>query len=187
MDGQITWKRVSDSDFPNHTFWGPAGDITAINPQDINQGYIGNCWIMSALSAIAEVPSRVDNLFVQNGISDKGIYALRMYGLGVPFTQIIDDYLPLVGGEHIFGGLGKDGSIWGSIVEKAFAKRYGNYEHLVGGWMSAAVSIVNGSPWEEFDHINITKEALWTKLRLFDSRNDVLTAGSWFCNQGPTD
>lgn len=110
-----------------------------------------------------------------------------MYGLGVPFTQIVDDYLPLVDGEHIFGGLGKDGSVWGSIVEKAFAKRYGNYEHTVGGWMSAAVSIVNGSPWEEIDHINITKEELWTKLRLFDGRNDILTAGSWFCNQGPSD
>jgi hypothetical protein len=50
---------------------------------------------MSALSAIAEVPARVDDLFVQNGIADKGIYAIRMYALGVPFTQIIDDYLPL--------------------------------------------------------------------------------------------
>merc|ERR1739847_23945 len=63
LDGQLTWKRVSDSDFPNHTFWGPSGGISAINPQDINQGYIGNCWIMSALSAIAEVPDRVDDLF----------------------------------------------------------------------------------------------------------------------------
>ena len=142
---------------------------------------------MSALSAIAEVPNRVDNLFVQNGISDNGIYALRMYALGVPFTQIVDDYLPLSNDRHIFGGLGKDGSVWGSIVEKAYGKRYGNYEHLVGGWMSAAVSIVNGSPWEEFNHINITKEDLWTKLRLFDSRNDILTAGSWFCNTGPAD
>ena len=88
---------------------------------------------MSALSAIAEVPNRVDNLFVQNGISDNGIYALRMYALGVPFTQIVDDYLPLSNDRHIFGGLGKDGSVWGSIVEKAYGKRYGNYEHLVGG------------------------------------------------------
>jgi hypothetical protein len=53
--------------------------------------------------------------------------------------------------------------------------------------MSAAVSVVNGSPWEEFDHTDISKGDLWAKLRLFDSRNDVLTAGSWFCNTGPED
>ena len=59
-----------------------------------------------------------------------------MYTLGVPFTQIIDDWLPMNGGTNtIFAGLGKDGSAWGAITEKAFAKRYGNWEHTVGGWM----------------------------------------------------
>jgi len=64
----IDWKRVSDNSFPAHTFFGPDGkeDIT---PEDIVQGYIGNCWIMAAISAIAEHPNRVENMFVNTEIS----------------------------------------------------------------------------------------------------------------------
>ena len=33
--GDIEWKRVSDSDFPEVTFFGPKG-ISSVNPEDIN-------------------------------------------------------------------------------------------------------------------------------------------------------
>ena len=126
VEGFIDWMRISDDNFPEVTMWGPNGK-SSVNPQDINQGYIGNCWIMAAISAIAEVPGRVDSVFVNDEISEAGIYAVQMYTLGVPFTQIVDDWMPMTGGEPIFGGLGKDGSIWGAVLEKTFAKRYGNY------------------------------------------------------------
>ena len=35
LDESITWKRVSDDDFPKESFWGPKGKAS-INPQDIN-------------------------------------------------------------------------------------------------------------------------------------------------------
>jgi len=95
----ISWKRLSDfssNQFDQGNFWGPNG-ISSVNPQDINQGYIGNCWIMAAMSAIAEIPGRVDDIFVNDGYSDSGIYAVQMYTLGVPFTQIVDDWLPMNG------------------------------------------------------------------------------------------
>ena len=82
---------------------------------------------MAAISAIAETPNRVDDIFVSDALSPNGIYAVQMYTLGVPFTQIVDDWLPMNGSQTIFAGLGKDNSVWGAILEKAFAKRYGNW------------------------------------------------------------
>ena len=61
----VTWMRISDNDFPASTFWGANG-VDSISVQDINQGYIGNCWIMAAVSALAEHPTRVDGLMVSN-------------------------------------------------------------------------------------------------------------------------
>jgi hypothetical protein len=107
---------------------------------------------MAAVSAIAEFPGRVEEMFVNTEISDVGIYAIKQYVLGVPFTQIVDDRLPVWYDSPIFADMGKDGSVWGAIVEKAFAKRYGNYERTVAGWMSVAVSSMNGSPWKDFHH-----------------------------------
>ena len=76
IESWIDWKRISDDSFPDHTFWGPGGSVASVNPTDINQGYIGNCWIMAAVSAIAEVPGRVDDFFVTDQLSSNGIYAV---------------------------------------------------------------------------------------------------------------
>jgi hypothetical protein len=73
-----------------------------------------------------------------------------MYTLGVPMTQIVDDYLPMDGPDPIFGKIATDNSVWVAVLEKIFAKRYGNYEHIVGGWMQMAVSALNGSPFKAY-------------------------------------
>lgn len=102
---------------------------------------------MAAISALAEHQDRVDKIMISTGLESQGIYAMNFYSLGVPFTQIIDDWIPMNGSSTIFASQGKDGSVWALIVEKMFAKWYGNYEHLVGGWMNLAVAALNGSPW----------------------------------------
>jgi hypothetical protein len=87
---------------------------------------------------MAEKPSRVGDLFPSVMNLDKeanGIYAMKLYTLGVPFTQIVDDRLPMMGSSLLFNGLGDDGSFWGAITEKMLAKWWGNYEHTVGGYM----------------------------------------------------
>ena len=178
LEDWIEWKRISDGN--GYSFYGPDGK-TSISPQDINQGYIGNCWIMAAISAVAEIPGRVEDLFVNDSLNDIGIYAVKQYTLGVPFTQIVDDYLPYSGENTIFAGLGKDGSIWGAIMEKVFAKRYGNWEHTVGGWMYAAVAAMNGSPWVNHYHGGINDDELWTVLKAHDLDKDVMTAATHFC------
>ena len=82
---------------------------------------------MAAISAVAEKPHRIDEFMVSTDYSEEGIYAMNVYSVGVPYTLIIDDYLPMYGDNTIFAGLGKDNSFWAAIVEKGFAKWYGNW------------------------------------------------------------
>ena len=46
-------------------------------------------------------------------------------------------------------------------MEKAFAKLHGNYEHIVGGFMSLGVAALNGSPFIDYDHSDVTEQFLW--------------------------
>ena len=41
-----------------------------VTPKDILQGSIGNCWLISAVSAIAEIPKRVENMFLNKAKSE---------------------------------------------------------------------------------------------------------------------
>lgn len=56
----MEWKRISDPTFPSTKFWGDKH----ISVDDIRQGAIGNCWIMAAMSALAEHPERVDKIMI---------------------------------------------------------------------------------------------------------------------------
>ena len=142
---------------------------------------------MSALSAIAEKPNRVESLFVNpNGgeINPKGVYGVTMRALGVPHTVLVDDYLPGWEWDNqfypLFAEVKGDKSVWGAIIEKAFAKFHGNYKHTVGGWPQHAVWDLLGGPYEEFDHTDengntVTDiETLWSKLKTHDLNHEIM-------------
>lgn len=67
------------------------------------------------------------------------------------------------------------------IVEKMFAKWYGNWEHLVGGWMNLAVAALNGSPWVTHIHTQNTHDQIWDYINNADQDRDIITAASQFC------
>lgn len=54
--------------------------------------------MISALTAIAETPGRVEKLFLntENRQSPAGVYAVNIYTLGFPMTVMIDDFLPVI-------------------------------------------------------------------------------------------
>ena len=84
-----SWMRATEmGGTPMGTLFGDG-----ISVDDINQGYIGNCWFMAAASAIAEVPGRLESVFLNtdNALNDQGIYAVNLYALGVPHTVVVDD------------------------------------------------------------------------------------------------
>lgn len=49
---------------------------TAIEPADIKQGALGDCWFMCALASLAERPALVDHIFITKEVNDTGIYRL---------------------------------------------------------------------------------------------------------------
>ena len=90
---KIDWKRISEVYDDTHTLFGSNG----INHEDMIQGYLGNCWFISGASALAEIPGRMEKVFINpdNKLSANGIYAVNFFTLGLPHTVIVDDYLPL--------------------------------------------------------------------------------------------
>lgn len=108
---------------------------------------------------MAQVPGSVEQMFLNDDVNANGIYAVNFYALGMPITVVVDDFLPLNQyGNTYFAGLGEDavageaGSLWVPIIEKAFAKYHGNYEHIVGGDVRAAVRTMSNSPMDIRNH-----------------------------------
>jgi hypothetical protein len=56
--------------------------------------------------------------------------------------------------------------MWGPILEKAFAKYTGNFQHMQGGQMGDGVRMLTGAPYEMHMHKDAkwTADTLWAEL-----------------------
>jgi len=127
---------------------------------------------MASLTAMAEYPERIENLFLNKEASVNGVYAVQFYALGVPITIMVDDKLPFDKSDQTstwFARIGDDGSLWIPIIEKAFSKFHGNYSRLELGDSVDGISTLNGSPNESLKHNKSSKEEVWNMLLTYDS------------------
>ena len=130
------------------SFWGFDGYASR---DDIKQGSIGNCWLMAAVSACAEVPGTIEKNFGVNAETSfnnaVGFYDVQLNYLNVPITIRVDEVVPTFNSytTTIFSAMINKG-VWTPVIEKAFAKLYGNYSALVGYWSQIAIANLIGTP-----------------------------------------
>lgn len=85
----FTWERP-DRIFEGDTFLFQGG----ITPDDIKQGCLGNCYFLSALSALAEFPELVKKIFITKKKNAAGCYVVNLCLGGEFYKIIVDDYFP---------------------------------------------------------------------------------------------
>ena len=81
---------------------------------------------------MARKPSEVIALFETQEVNVAGIYLMYFYVNGVKTPVIVDDHLPFKGSRVAFAK-SRDGELWVSLLEKAWAKLHGSYARIVGG------------------------------------------------------
>ena len=121
-----------------------------VNPKDVGQGAVGDCWLIAAFAAAAEHPGLVTGLFLTKRANPRGKYAVRLFdwqaGRWVVLT--LDENLP-AGPKSRSTALfaqPKGREIWVAMLEKAFAKFVGNFGALDGGSTAWALNALTGDP-----------------------------------------
>lgn len=118
-----------------------------------------------------------------NKLNDAGIYGVNFWTLGVPHTVMVDDLIPMkkegqADYRTMMAAYGKDHSVWQIILEKAFAKYHGDYNHIVGGLSGLAVRTMTGAPYDTFTHAKMNKYDVHDEIMKADARDDIITMGS---------
>ena len=89
--GPIGSKKVSEEN--NNTFLFKNG----IDPSDIGQGSLGDCWLLAAIACLAEHPDALRKLFIDREINPRGYYKLRLFHAAREkwVTVGVDDRFPV--------------------------------------------------------------------------------------------
>jgi calpain-5 len=170
---KITWKR------PKDFVRDPQLIVDKVTPQDLDQGAIGDCWIISAMTGLATHQEYVDNVIPNDQSFEDGDYVgmfhFRFWQYGEWVDVVIDDLLPVYADDNtlVYCHNNKDhNEMFGALLEKAFAKLATCYQYLIGGNANDAMIDLTGGCHETFDvdlsdgsdndgKNNVDHETLW--------------------------
>lgn len=121
-----------------------------VNPKDVGQGAVGDCWLIAAFAAAAEHPGLVTGLFLTKRANPRGKYAVRLFDWQAKRWVVLtlDENLP-AGPKSRTKALfaqPKGREIWVAMLEKAFAKFVGSFGALDGGSTAWALNALTGDP-----------------------------------------
>lgn len=162
----LTWKSPRD--------WLDSASFASGNiaSNDVEQGALGDCWFIGALSVLAtrdelvcgsvKEMSTAEQVVAETvpGISKgvypplfhpfaaKGLYVFRFFKDESWRYVIVDERLPVFEGngdpQYVFGHCREPGELWVPLLEKAYAKLHGCYESLGGGLIDDALVDMTG-------------------------------------------
>lgn len=168
-----SWKRVPE------IYEKPQIFEDGVEPNDINQGSLGDCYFLAALSSLAEFEDRVKAMFVTKEINEAGIYLVRFFLNGIETNVVIDDHLPTRANGSPAFATSRDGELWVSFLEKAWAKLHGTYARTEGGLPSFAASHITGVPSESHFHDSQENvDEFWAMLQRADRCGFTMMAAS---------
>lgn len=146
-----------------------------IDPNDILQGSLGDCYLLSSISALAEKPERVKKLFYTQNVSPDGKYKIGLYHEGLWTLYEIDDYFPCIGNNIAFSGPRFEDNVielWVILLEKAWAKKHKGYFNIEDGYAEDALRDLTGAPCET---IRTSAEDIWKVLKESNEKNYIVT------------
>ena len=145
-----------------------------VSPSDIKQGLLGDCYFLSVLSVLSEVPSRIKKLFVHDKQNNLGVYGLRICKNGEWKEVVVDDYIPCWKEDPAFSKA-EGNELWVILLEKAWAKLHGSYERIEAGFAENVLRDLTGAPSEV---IETSDETLWERVQAADRNNWIMAASA---------
>lgn len=149
------------------------------SPGDVVQGSLGDCYFLGALACVATRP----DLLAKNIVfadPAAGLYQAQFFKNGAWNVVTVDDQLPFAGGQFAYARAADPRETWVAVLEKAYAKLHGCYQHLEGGAVGQALADLTGGVPEALDFAEplvadaIKTGGLWKRLLRYQAERFLM-------------
>lgn len=174
LGGPFKWARASELYRKKEKVY------DSFSPNDIVQGSLGDCYLLSAISSLAEFPGRVERIFSQKERNDAGCYAIKFFLSGQFVEVAVDDYFPLcpVNPTRPNFTSTNTAELWVMLIEKAWAKLHRDFPVVEGGDSRESYVALTGAPTDFYKHNEQKQEKFWEIVKKADEECYVMSAGT---------
>jgi hypothetical protein len=157
--------------------------VSSVDPDDIKQGQVGDCWFLSAVSVLCKKPEVAQRIFINKTTNSFGVYCVQFYKNGKRVQVLVDDSFPvLANGKPAFAKSSQPNELWVSLIEKAFAKLHHDYESIESGFTDQALADLTGGIAMRIDvksaNADIRSGVLWKKMLDYRQNGFLMGAGT---------
>lgn len=149
-----------------------------IKPDDVQQGSLGDCWLICVLAILAQYPSMIRRICpVQYSDMELGVFRLRICKDGWWEWVTIDSFFPCDEKTKAvsFGSCKSNLEFWVCVLEKAYARIYTNYGAIVGGFPPDALEDLTGCRSNSLSCKDTPIEKLFEDMQTAFKRGFLLT------------
>lgn len=138
---------------------------------DIAQGDLGTCYFLAAISSIAFMrPDIIEGMFVDRKLweGSNPVYRTTWLINGRPTIIAVDDVVPVTPvGEPVFVSYNDGYDFWPVLLEKSWAKIFGNFKGVELGTGPEVFKSITGAPVEVVsnDEDKTSKDEVFAKLQ----------------------
>mmetsp|Transcript_29611 Transcript_29611/g.27061 ORF Transcript_29611/g.27061 Transcript_29611/m.27061 type:complete len:185 (-) Transcript_29611:927-1481(-) len=115
-------------------------------------------------------------MFVNKVSNIYGAYGVKFYIQGIPTEIVVDDWLPCHPSGKTKFSHPNGNELWAVLLEKAFAKSYGDYYCCRYGFLTDACEYLLGSPSKAYMCCKNDEDTLWDIVMDADSKNHFMGA-----------
>eukprot|EP00466_Bigelowiella_natans_P020046 jgi/Bigna1/129142/aug1.8_g3850 len=155
-----------------------------IEPSDIRQGALGDCWFLSAIAVLSQHRKRLESVFL-NTDSKNGLYSVRFFKNNELKVVTVDDtFLVNRYNRPVFARSENNTELWVMLLEKAYAKLHTCYEAIEAGFVDQAlVDMTNGissryDMTKDVTKAKISDGSLWQTLINYHQQGFLMGAGT---------
>ena len=147
-----------------------SGPLFARDPSfgDVRQGAIRDCWLVSAVDALANVaPQRLRELFTEN---DDGTVTVSFHRFDHKTGRVVREPITVTNSAYardgaLLYGKGDGDTRWFPLLGKAYAAWKGGFEAIVSGYPFEAFEALLGKPGMHLDLDISSPDAVWSALK----------------------
>ena len=164
IDDIIDYKSISEMNINFKIF------ENKIDCTNIEQGLLGTCYFLAAISTISNYGQLLYQLFPKEKINPEGFYEICLYHKGRWVKVLVDDYFPFIKNTNKFLWAHPiNNCLYSCFLEKAYAKINGSYNDINGGYLSPAFEALTG-----FECFEVKKrEKISSVEKTYDIKDEV--------------